>query len=168
MGLFDSHLKKSNKAKNNQCSDHVDNMLDDFFGSNDDFICGTPSVYMLENAVVAYKNGEPVCDDVDVREVEIEFSPDWERNGHMYAPDGDDYDVYTPLGLVDGNQVHFGLGEIFYYNPIEGHRTIVRAKKFICRGYRRYVVDEVLSDCYVREPVIPDKLKGFASCLGEN
>lgn len=83
--------------------------------------CGTPFVKTLLRAIAAYKNGESVGDNVEMKEVEIEFTPDWAVVGQYSCGDGPFRDFYYPTTFADGVETPTFL-EIVDYSPVEGHR----------------------------------------------
>ena len=68
----------------------------------DDFdYCGTLDLYALDDAVEAYKAGEPIPEGITIDEVEMTVLDDWENVGSMSDENGP-VDLYAPwvCGLV--------------------------------------------------------------------
>ena len=118
-----------------------------------EFHCGTPFLKTLQRAIEAYKNGGSISDDVEVKEVEIEFMPEWEVAGQYSSGEEPFQDVYYPVTLVDGVETPTFL-DIVDYTPVEGHRSTIKAVRFSIRECNQYLFKEVISDVYVREPVM--------------
>ena len=119
----------------------------------DDFdYCGTLDLYALDDAVEAYKAGEPIPEGITIDEVEMTVLDDWENVGSM-SEENCPVDLYAPLLSVPGEKPERMMfdWDINGFKPERGHEYKLRVRRcYFTNGIRlithQYDLIEVISD----------------------